>query len=138
MTIYEKCAHCWHFIERNDTTGSELFDFGFKLAEYVHLDNGEKEHDHDAMPSGDIRTLDEWKRDQPSLFHTYADGNIGPNSADFIPEFVTAWEHVDDCDTCWYLLSIDRSGEHELTDEVARAKLRKHIASGHMLTSEEC
>lgn len=130
--MVEKCRHCWHFITDNPAYGDAP-----DLAPYDHLDDG-KEHDHDAEPSGDKRTLDEWKLAQPSLFHMYPDGHIGPNSADFIPEFVTAWECADNCDTCWYLLSIDRSGEHELTDKVARAKLRKHIASGHMLTSEEC
>lgn len=135
VVLYEKCAHCWHFIDLNDVDSNEYYI----VSEYVHLDNGEKEHDHDAAPSGDIRTLDEWKRDQPSLFYTFPDGQTGPNSVHFIPEFVTAWEYADDCDTCWYLLSVGPdSAEAEFGEEVARAKLRKHIASGHMLTSEEC
>jgi hypothetical protein len=135
---YEKCAHCWHFIEPNYETQIPGYA-ALKLAEHVHLDDGEKEHDHDAAPSGDIRTLDEWKRDQPSLFHMYDDGKTGPNSSLFIPEFATAWQCADDCDTCWYLLSVGPdSAEAELGEEVARARLRKHIASGHMLLSEEC
>jgi hypothetical protein len=75
---YELCAHCWHFIEPN-IGGTPAFP----VADYVHLDNGEKEHDHDATPSGDARTLDEWKTGIPELFVTYADGRIGPNSANF-------------------------------------------------------
>jgi hypothetical protein len=138
MTTYEKCKHCWHFIEPNDETQIPGFAV-LKLAEYVHLDNGEKEHDHDAEPSGDKRTLDEWKNAHPELFHMHKDGMIGPNSVHFIPEFATAWGCADNCDTCWYLLSIgEDSAEERLGEEVARAKLRKHIASGHMLLSEEC
>lgn len=131
--LYEKCAHCWHFIEPNYD-----WDEDHSLAEYLHLDNGEKEHDHDAEPSGDIRTLDEWKRVQPSLFHTFPDGNIGPNSMHFIPEYATAWQYADDCDTCWYLSGAGLDAEDALGEDEARAKLRAHIASGHKLTSEEC
>ena len=75
---YEKCAHCWHFIEENAAYG----DYP-GLAEHVHLDNGEKEHDHDAEPSGDIQTLRQWRAQHPELFITYADDAIGPNSAYF-------------------------------------------------------
>lgn len=154
QAMYEKCAHCWHFIERNasndefiDYAGTqdqpdnqEFLDYaGAGWAEYVHLDNGEIEYDHDAAPSGDRRTLEEWKRDQPSLFHVFPDDRVGPNSVHFIPEFATAWECADNCDTCWWLLSVGpESAEAELGEDLARAKLRKHIASGHTLTSEEC
>lgn len=79
QATYEKCAHCWHFIEMNVVQADEYFD----IAAFVHLDNGEKEHDHDAAPSGDRRTLEEWKRDQPSLFHVYPDDRVGPNSVHF-------------------------------------------------------
>jgi hypothetical protein len=77
---YEKCADCWHFVDLNpayrDAAG---------LAEYVHLDNGEKEHDHDARPGGVRGTLAAWKAAHPQLFTRYPDGNIGPNSAHFEP-----------------------------------------------------
>lgn len=76
---YEKCAKCWHFIEPNDVGPDEFFTY----AEYLHLDNGEKEHDHDAAPSGDIRTLEQWEHDHPELFTEYSDGEIGPNSVYF-------------------------------------------------------
>jgi hypothetical protein len=78
-SYYEKCRDCWHFIEPNDA------DPGFTLAEHVHLDNGEKEHDHDAAPSGDTRQLNVWRTAHPELFTAYADGKIGPNSAHFAP-----------------------------------------------------
>jgi hypothetical protein len=81
MTIYEKCAHCWHFTEPNDTKPDEFFVY----AAYVHLDDGGKEHDHDAEPSGDVRTLDQWRHDHPELFTEYGDGAIGPNSGQFTP-----------------------------------------------------
>jgi len=77
--IYTICAvpGCWHFIEENGTR-----DYGIQFAEYVHLDDGEKEHDHDALP-GIARSLDVWKLTNPSLFVTYDDEKIGPNSAHF-------------------------------------------------------
>ena len=77
---YEMCGHrgCWHFVDDNPAFG----DYP-GLAEYEHLDDGEKEHDHDATPGGDIRTLDEWQRAHPELFTGYGDGKIGPNSALF-------------------------------------------------------
>ncbi len=80
MQFYEKCAHCWHFIEPNDADDGTP---GFRVAPYVHLDDGEKDHDHDAAPSGDIRTLDQWKADHPELFAEYGDGKTGPNSSLF-------------------------------------------------------
>lgn len=133
MTNYEKCRHCWHFIEANVVQADAYFD----IAAYVHLDNGSKEHDHDAEPSGDIRTLDEWKRDYPELFYQHKDGEIGPNSVHFNADHVTAWTAADEgCDTCWYFIT-----DHALTELGAAAlaaKLRKHLESGHMLTSEEC
>jgi hypothetical protein len=76
---YEMCAHCRHFVEPNDV-GSTL---PFPVAEYVHLDNGEKEHDHDAAPGGIRGTLGAWREDDPGLFVTYPDGETGPNSAHY-------------------------------------------------------
>ena len=48
----------------------------------------------------------------------------------------TAWECADNCDTCWYLIGTEAFDT--LGDDVIAVKLRAHIASGHMLTSEEC
>ena len=79
---YEMCAQCWHFVEPNDAPPAPPFT----LASYVHLDDGEKEHDHDATPSGDGRTLGAWRDAYPGLFVTYADGKIGPNSMHFDEE----------------------------------------------------
>jgi len=78
--LYDLCKLCWHFVDYNDSYG----DYP-GLAEYIHLDDGEKEHDHDAQPTGEPRPLDVWKVTNPSLFTTYADGKIGPNSSDFKP-----------------------------------------------------
>lgn len=78
--LYEMCARCWHFVEPNDAEPNPYFT----IAAFVHLDDGTKEHDHDAVPSGRMATLDEWQRDYPELFVEYADGKIGPNSAYFV------------------------------------------------------
>lgn len=76
--FYEICGHidCMHFIEENDVQGEGI-------APYLHLDDGEKEHDHDAIPSGIIHTLTEWSKIWPELFRKYPDGKIGPNSSQF-------------------------------------------------------
>lgn len=76
---YEMCAHCWHFVEPNDVISTPEFP----VAAYVHLDDGEKEHNHDATPSGVKGTLTAWRAERPSLFVTYRDGKTGPNSAYF-------------------------------------------------------
>ncbi len=65
--MYQLCSECDHFVELQDD-GS-----------FFHLDDGEKEHDHDAKP-GIEHTLEEWKILRPDLFQTYPDGKIGPNS----------------------------------------------------------
>ena len=70
---YTLCQHCDHFVEPNDVTEPGI-------AEYIHLDNGEKEHDHDARPSAITMTLDEWRQVRSDLFQVYPDGAIGPNS----------------------------------------------------------
>lgn len=50
-------------------------------------------------------------------------------------DFTTAYECADNCDTCWYLLT--DTAEKELGEQVAAAKLRTHLESGHRLTSGE-
>lgn len=70
---YEICAKCDHFIEFNEVSEAGL-------ASHFHLDDGEKEYDHDATPSGDSRLLIDWRLQRPDLFLEYADGAIGPNS----------------------------------------------------------
>jgi hypothetical protein len=97
---YEKCAHCWHFVQPNYETQIPGYAH-LTLAEYVHLDNGEKEHDHDAAPSGDVRTLGTWKRDQPALFHRYADGSTGPNSSLFQADRILNRGQIQDAITAW-------------------------------------
>jgi hypothetical protein len=48
---------------------------------YDHMDDGEKDFNHNAMPDLDsMRTGDEFARDFPTLFKEYKDGKIGPNS----------------------------------------------------------
>ena len=74
---YRRCTDCWHFVDENTSFG-ELPG----IAEYLHMDDGEKEHDHDAAP-GEGMTFAEWKRTHPELFVTYTDGKIGPNSEHF-------------------------------------------------------
>ena len=72
-TMYTLCTRCQHFVERNcDTTTPGL-------AKFVHLDDGEQEYDHDAVP-GVRHTLRVWKKLRPDLFTKYRDGKVGPNS----------------------------------------------------------
>lgn len=80
---YTQCLHCDHFVEvnedfveRNDKTDQ------LGLSEYYHLDDGEKEHEHDAVP-GLTLTGEEWQRIRPELFDMFEDRKIGPNSALF-------------------------------------------------------
>lgn len=72
---YEMCAHCDHFVAPNVAAEDDP-----TLALYVHLEDGDQEFDHDAEPSGEIRTLDEWRTGRPDLFVKFRDGRIGPNS----------------------------------------------------------
>lgn len=76
-STYFLCTQCAHFVEENY---SALLEPTAGYAEYVHLDDGEPEYDHDAVP-GQSDTLAGWRRSRPELFGTYADGKIGPNSA---------------------------------------------------------
>ena len=61
---YEKCAHCHLFIEENEAHGDPV------IAEYVHLHRGDTADEaldasHEARPSGQIKTLDDWERTGP-------------------------------------------------------------------------
>lgn len=75
--IYTQCAKCDHFIEINDDDN----DFPMlPVASYIHLDDGEKEHDHDAEPGSFSATLALWKHYRPDLFEADpTTGKIGPN-----------------------------------------------------------
>lgn len=60
--LYEKCARCHLFIEENYA--------GEGCAPYVHLHRGDEADEaldstHDAVPSGQRATIDEWKRVGP-------------------------------------------------------------------------
>lgn len=72
--LYTMCGKCDHFVydQRNDFDQPGIADF-------IHLDDGEKEHDHDAIP-GETHTLKGWRDIMPELFEMFADGKIGPNS----------------------------------------------------------
>jgi len=72
---YELCAYCDHFIEENSDYTPES---GY--CTHLHLENGEQEFDHDATPSGEIHTDDEWGKLRPDLFIEHPDGAVGPNS----------------------------------------------------------
>jgi hypothetical protein len=81
---YEMCAEpgCWHFVAPNDADDPP----GITRAKYVHLDDGAKDHDHDARPTGYPRTLAWWRAVRPELFTEYGDRKTGPNSALFNPK----------------------------------------------------
>ena len=76
---YTLCKHCDHFVAPNDNKPEE----GVTFAEWIHLDSGEKEHEHDAEPGKMKKTLLAWKQERPDLFVTFPDGYIGPNSEYF-------------------------------------------------------
>lgn len=62
FALYEKCAGCHLFIERNEVNGN--------VAEFVHLDRGDESDEritetHDASQSGERFTLDYWKENGP-------------------------------------------------------------------------
>lgn len=86
------CKHCDHFVEQNyldddkieivSSTVIDLIDAnGGKMRQcrYIHLEDGEQEFDHDADPSGEIHTPEEWGKLRPDLFIKHPDA-IGPNS----------------------------------------------------------
>lgn len=83
-TAFEKCAHCDHFIEPEETAGR-----------FRHLDDGEQRYDHDAEPSGEVHTFAEWLKQHPDLFVLHSDGKIGPNSAlhDNRRGKIDLWDH---------------------------------------------
>lgn len=77
---YVLCAHCDHFVVEND--GWQDYP---GTAPFTHLDDGEKEHDHDPWPANTLNmshgnSLAVWRRVRPDLFVGYPDGKIGPNS----------------------------------------------------------
>lgn len=75
MIEYTLCARCDHFVDANSSAGDDP-----TYARFVHLDDGEKDHDHDAEPSDQTFSLDEWKAIRPDLFERDpATGRIGPN-----------------------------------------------------------
>lgn len=81
--LYVICKHCDHFVDDNDLpsdlSGAELERF----ARFIHLNSGEKDHDHEAEPGARMQTLREWKQERPDLFVRFPDGKIGPNSEYF-------------------------------------------------------
>jgi hypothetical protein len=92
------CRRCDHFIEDNAISREGVPEpLRSEIAEYVHLDNGNKEHDHDAMPTGATLAvewfagvamfLSDWRAMRPDLFIGHADGQIGPNSRFHRPLF---------------------------------------------------
>ena len=79
---YTLCAQCDHFVEPNDSADPTVPLAYFPgAAAFIHLDDGEKEHDHDAVPGDETHTLREWQARRPDLFRAHRDGKIGPNSA---------------------------------------------------------
>jgi hypothetical protein len=91
--LYELCRDCDHFIEANASLDEDIERYD--LAPFIHLDNGNKDHDHDAAPSGSelagadltetwtpgvAMFLSDWRAQRPDLFVGHADGQIGPNS----------------------------------------------------------
>jgi len=59
----ELCRFCDHFVERNEYPGDPP-----GLVRHVHMDDGETVYRHDATPSGDRRTITEWRKSRPDLF----------------------------------------------------------------------
>lgn len=92
---YTLCKHCDHFVDLED--GSL---YGQEKDFWVHLDNGYKEHDHDAEPSSQSMVLSEWEEARPDLFVEHPDGNIGPNSKHHKPTSVVLQPYKHDCDHC--------------------------------------
>ncbi len=61
------CLFCHHFVD----------------PEMGHLEDGGQDFDHDPHPMvhpNSTKTLKEWKKECPDLFHEFSDGKIGPNS----------------------------------------------------------
>lgn len=65
---YVLCKCCDHFVDEMYNPKGNTF---------VHLEDGEQEFNHDAMP-GEPR--DDWQEVRPDLFTKHPDGKIGPNS----------------------------------------------------------
>jgi hypothetical protein len=92
--VYMLCRHCDYFVEVNwlpDVPPDQIHDplnppandndGVVRFAKYLHLEDGDQDFDHDAEPSDQTHTGDEWEELRPDLFHEYEDGKIGPNSA---------------------------------------------------------
>ena len=78
--VYVQCKHCLFFVDQNSVTKGydgpdtikmfgTYFEFadGETIARYLHLDDGDTEHDHDAEP-GLAMTGEEWHEKHPELF----------------------------------------------------------------------
>jgi len=70
-TQYSLCKHCDHFVDEN-------YPLEEGLAQFIHLEDGQQEFDHDAEP-GETKSGDEWGKQRPDLFKEHADA-VGPNS----------------------------------------------------------
>lgn len=70
--LLEKCSLCSYFIEENfpsDVLGAEQHN----RPTYLHLDDGDITHDHNATPSGEIDTLRNWRDEHWELFANLMD-----------------------------------------------------------------
>lgn len=74
--LYTQCLHCDHFVDTNDCHRP-----GDDLAHFEHLEDGEQEFTHDALPGPASHSLADWQRLRPDLFTEHPDGAIGPNSS---------------------------------------------------------
>jgi hypothetical protein len=63
--MYTKCKWCDHFVDEDDL---------------IHMDDGDKDHDHVAELSDMTYNFYEWQYNRPDLFVLHPDGKIGPNS----------------------------------------------------------
>lgn len=71
IVLHEKCQHCHLFIEENLQPGDEPGHPSIDgLAAYIHHERGDEADElitsnHDAEPSGEIATLEVWRRYGP-------------------------------------------------------------------------
>lgn len=73
---YTLCALCDHFIELNESKSQD-----FSPTDYIHLEDGNQDFDHDATPSDQTYFESKWEKIRPDLFTEYPDGAVGPNSS---------------------------------------------------------
>ncbi len=64
--LYEKCADCHLFVERNDSLDGADPKYAATLAPYVHLHRGDEadeilDESHEARPSGHLANLSTWR-----------------------------------------------------------------------------